>query len=141
MWRVTVLVIRLKDGRVRVIDYKTGKDELSLESISSLFAREGKRNKAAFQTILYSWLYAQNEKNSGPIVPMLMNRKNLFKEEGLKTFSMARQGISDIRPNLPEFEKRLQTLLEDLFNPDILFTQTRDESNCKFCLYKNMCRR
>jgi hypothetical protein len=130
-----------KDGRVRVIDYKTGKDELSLESISSLFAREGKRNKAAFQTFLYSWLYDQNEKSAGPVVPMLMNRKNLFKEEGLRTFSMARQSISDIRPNFPEFEKRLQTLLEDLFNPDVLFTQTRDESNCKFCLYKNMCRR
>jgi hypothetical protein len=72
---------------------------------------------------------------------MLMNRKNLFKEEGLKTFSMARQGISDIRPHFPEFEKGLKALLEDLFNPDILFTQTPDESNCKFCLYKNMCRR
>jgi hypothetical protein len=130
-----------KDDLVRVIDYKTGKDELSLDSISSLFAREGKRNKAAFQTILYSWLYAQNEQHSGPIVPMLMNRKNLFKEEGLKPFSMARKGISDIRPYLPEFEKRLHTLLDDLYNPGMPFTQTREESNCKFCLYKNMCRR
>jgi hypothetical protein len=130
-----------KDGLVRVIDYKTGKDELSMDSIASLFTREGKRNKAAFQTILYSWLYHQNETNSGPIVPMLMNRKNLFKEEGLKPFSMARQGISDIRPYLPEFEKRLKTLLEELYNPDMLFTQTSETSNCKFCLYKNMCRR
>jgi hypothetical protein len=130
-----------KEDKVRVIDYKTGKDELSLDSIASLFSREGKRNKAAFQTILYSWLYRQYEQNSGPIVPMLINRKNLFKEEGLKPFSMARQGLLDIRPYLPEFEKELRTILEDLYNPDILFTQTSEESNCKFCLYKNMCRR
>src|SRR5690606_2608660 len=38
---------------VRVIDYKTGKDKLSFESVASLFARDTNRNKAAFQTLLY----------------------------------------------------------------------------------------
>ena len=129
-----------KEGQVRVIDYKTGKDEMLFESINALFSREGKRNKAAFQTILYSWLYQQNTKNAAPIRPMLMNRKNLFKD-GLRTFKMDKVEVNDIRPWLNEFEKGLKTLLEDLYNPDILFTQTSEESNCKFCLYKNMCRR
>jgi hypothetical protein len=125
---------------VRVVDYKTGKDELSFESIAALFSHEGKRNKAAFQTILYSWLYQQNTKSTASIRPMLMNRKNLFKE-GLKTFSMNKEEVGDIRPWLQEFEERLRTLLEELYNPEILFTQTREEKNCKFCLFKNMCRR
>ena len=47
-----------KDGHVRVIDYKTGKDEKRVPSIESLFERHSKkRNKAAFQTMLYGLLY------------------------------------------------------------------------------------
>ena len=46
-----------KDKILRVIDYKTGKDQLDFDSIASLFSREGKRNKAAFQTMLYALLY------------------------------------------------------------------------------------
>ncbi len=129
-----------KDGLVRVIDYKTGKDELTFESIASLFTGHGRRNKAAFQTILYSWLYKQKTESALAIRPMLMNRKNLFKD-GLKAFKMDKVEVSDIRPWLQEFEGKLKTLLEDLYNPGILFTQTSEERNCKFCLYKNMCRR
>lgn len=130
-----------KDRTVRVIDYKTGKDELTMESIASLFAREGKRNKAAFQTFLYAWLYSKNEKTEGAVIPMLMNRKNLFKEDVLKPFSMAKRPVTDIGPYLNEFEERLQQILQQLYDPDVLFTQTQEEKNCIYCLFKNMCRR
>jgi PD-(D/E)XK nuclease superfamily len=129
-----------KNSRVRVIDYKTGKDDLTFESIASLFGREGKRNKAAFQTILYSWLYRENAATDNPISPMLMNRKSLFKE-GLKVFKMNKEEIQDVRPWLTEFEERLNGLLKELYNPEILFTQTTEVSHCKFCLFKSMCRR
>jgi hypothetical protein len=128
-----------KNGAARVLDYKTGKDEISFDSIASLFARVGKRNKAAFQTILYAWLY-QSRAGGDPIQPLLMTRKNLFKE-GVRPLQMNRRDITDIRPHLPEFEDQLRALLEELYNPAILFTQTREEQNCKFCLFKDMCRR
>jgi len=68
-----------KNGAVRIIDYKTGKDELSLESIVSLFDREGRRNKAAFQTMLYAYLYyKESDHKLARMIPGLMNRKNLF---------------------------------------------------------------
>ena len=129
-----------KDGAVRVIDYKTGKDGLTFESIEALFNRESKRNKAAFQTILYSWLYYQHEKGVGPIRPVLMNRKNLF-DDYLHDLQMGKEEITDIRPHLLEFEERLKGLLEELYDPALLFTQTTVEKNCKFCAYKNICRR
>ena len=49
-----------KDNLLRIIDYKTGKDKLDFESIPSLFTRDEKRNKAAFQTLLYALLYSSN---------------------------------------------------------------------------------
>lgn len=129
-----------KDGVVRVIDYKTGKDGLTFESIESLFNHEGKRNKAAFQTILYAWLYHQHEKGAGPIRPVLMNRKNLF-DDYLHDLQMGKEEITDIRPHLSEFEERLKGLLEEIYDPALLFTQTAEEKNCLYCAYKNICRR
>jgi ATP-dependent exoDNAse (exonuclease V) beta subunit len=77
-----------KDDVIRVIDYKTGKDRLDFESVPSLFSREDKRNKAAFQTMLYALLYKANHKSIGlRIIPGLINRMNLFDQNfqfGLK---------------------------------------------------------
>ena len=47
----------IKEGTVRVIDYKTGIDDLNFDSIESLFDGESRHNKAAFQTMLYSYVY------------------------------------------------------------------------------------
>src|SRR5690606_17686924 len=41
--------VDLRDDVLRIIDYKTGKDALDFASLDSLFDRNGKRNKAAFQ--------------------------------------------------------------------------------------------
>jgi CRISPR/Cas system-associated exonuclease Cas4 (RecB family) len=130
-----------KDNQVRVIDYKTGKDEAGFESIYSLFARKGKRNKAAFQTILYAWLYEKVKQDQRAVIPMLMNRVELFGKDGLMAFEMNRQPLLDVRPYLKDFESRLGQLLTELYNPVIAFTQTEEEANCKYCLFKQMCRR
>ena len=60
-----------KGDLIRVIDYKTGKDRLDFENVESLFRRDNKRNKAAFQTMLYALLYKSNSfRNSpGKVVP------------------------------------------------------------------------
>jgi hypothetical protein len=38
------------------------------------------------------------------------------------------------------FEQEFNTILEELFNPDIPFTQVEDKSKCKECDYKKICR-
>jgi len=54
---------------------------------------------------------------------------------------MDKRDITDIRPFLPEFEKNLQVLLEELFNLEVQFTQTEEVKNCTFCTFRTMCRR
>ncbi|QOI97678.1 MAG: PD-(D/E)XK nuclease family protein [Flammeovirgaceae bacterium] len=131
-----------KDDLLRIVDYKTGKDELSFTSVDSLFAREGKRNKAAFQTLLYAWLYVKTTNQPGHrVVPGLMNATTLFgedKEFGLKT---GKQLLNDVHALLPEFEAGLKALLEELFNPDTVFDQTPVVDNCKNCPYQRICYR
>ncbi len=132
-----------KKGNVlRVIDYKTGGDKLDFEDIESLFNGEGKRNKAAFQTMLYALLYMANYKSSDlEIIPGLLTRTNLFDETLQFGFNMKRNPFGDMRPHLEKFEGLLRNLLEELFNPEVPFRQTKNSDNCVYCSYKQICYR
>jgi len=131
-----------KGDVLRVIDYKTGKDQLEFESIASLFSRDGKRNKAAFQTILYALLYKMNAPAADvKIVPGLINRMNLFDKNFRFGFSMDKTNVDNIDLHLPEFEGHLKALLEELFNPEVPFDQTPVMETCKFCAYQGICYR
>lgn len=134
-----------KDNAVRVIDYKTGKDKLAFESVASLFLRDSKRNKAAFQTLLYALLYQKNFLTKGhtetQLVPGLINRLNLFDEDFTFGLRVGKDQITDVTRILPEFEMHLKALFEDLFNPEQQFDQTSDLENCKLCPYTSICYR
>jgi CRISPR/Cas system-associated exonuclease Cas4 (RecB family) len=135
-----------KDGLLRIIDYKTGKDKLGFESLASLFTREGKRNKAAFQTLLYALLYKRNQDASSKnarlkIVPGLINRMNLFDEKFTFGLTLGKDLITDAAALLPEFEDHTQKIFNELFDPGQPFDQTNDSDNCKICAYRQLCYR
>jgi CRISPR/Cas system-associated exonuclease Cas4 (RecB family) len=134
----------IKEGTVRVIDYKTGKDDLTFDSIESLFDGEGRHNKAAFQTMLYSYVYSINHgAASERIKPGLMNRNNLFGSDfkfGLK-IGRSKEPMEDVRMLLPEFAERLKSVVEELYNPEIPFRQTNNVKSCMWCSYRALCRR
>ncbi len=132
-----------KGDLVRVIDYKTGKDKLDFENVESLFRRDNKRNKAAFQTMLYALLY-KNSSFSGSsvkVVPGLINRMNLFDDDFKFGFKMGKEFLENADPLLPEFQNYLHQLLEEIFDPAIPFDQTQDIEFCKFCSYRHICYR
>jgi hypothetical protein len=146
-----------KGDLLRIIDYKTGKDELNFESVASLFSRTGHRNKAAFQTLLYALLYVnsleaggghpsagqQLNKSAGNrrVVPGLINRMNLFDDDFAFGLKVGKEHVNDVEKLFPEFAQGLKDLLEELFDPAQPFDQTTDVENCKFCPYSQICYR
>lgn len=148
---VTVLLggkidrIDSKNALVRIIDYKTGKDELVVESVPSLFARDAKRNKAAFQTMLYAYLFWKKNKVLGAqVLPGLMNRRNLFEAGfsfGHPIKGYGKSKLAEDPHHFVEFEKWLQATLLELFDPESPFDQTSNLKSCQYCPYKSICRR
>lgn len=131
-----------KDDVIRVIDYKTGKDLTSFTDIPGLFDREGKRNKAAFQTFVYTLVYHNNLPNTGTrfkLVPGLMNRKNLFNEDFRFGLQYGGDFLEDATPLLPGFEENLKQLLTEMFDPGVDFDQTTNPEVCQFCPYNRIC--
>jgi hypothetical protein len=131
-----------KGKDVRVIDYKTGKDDVQIKgSITSLFSRTGELNKAAFQTLFYALLYKENHPEvMGNINAGIFNRNTLFSDSH---FGMELNGqrLNNVSPLLPEFEQNLQIVLQELYNPDQSFDQTTNLNNCKNCPYQTICYR
>lgn len=136
-----------KGNHVRVIDYKTGKDETAFASVESLFAHDQKkRNKAAFQTLMYAYVYrAKHNAANLSIQPGLMNSKDLFNEpfvfgHGLGV-GKAKYLLEDATPIIAEFENHLKSLLEELFDEQVPFRQTTREDVCGYCSFRGICHR
>lgn len=141
--------IDLKEGVLRVLDYKTGKDKKDVESIDSLFDRDDKnRNKAAMQTLIYGLLF--NEKYPDApysIMPGIYNSKQLFSDDfdvrlRIKPVDQKHfQPLNNIIPYLDDIKKGIQQLFAEIYNSEIPFDQTDDLKKCGYCPYSGICHR
>lgn len=118
-------------GGKRIVDYKTGNDDLQMESPAALFDRKTKGNPAAFQALLYSWIYRQVKRE--PVTP------HLYVLRKLSTSGSSLKGKSDPEAMMPEFEAGLKGLLEELFDPHIPFEHNPQSKYCDRSAYATFC--
>ncbi len=131
-----------KENTVRILDYKTGRGDLDFPSIESLFDGSSKRNRAAFQTLIYTLLYkANNPATNVMMVPGLVSRQNLFGNEFRPNLRLDKEEVTDASGLLPDFEARLKGLLEEIFDPTRPFVQTENTEHCKLCPFASICYR
>jgi hypothetical protein len=124
----------------RIIDYKTGQVKLSFKSIESLFiSDDNKRNNAAFQTFLYCLMYKNQTNYGGVLVPGLYFTKELFNKNFDYNIKMNKNQILNYKDYANEFENRLQNLLLEIFDRNLIFEQTKNSDLCKYCDYSNIC--
>ncbi len=133
-----------REGKVHIIDYKTGKNELTLDSLNLLFDRDAwkaKNYKAVFQILIYSWIFSKSERGAR-LVPAIYLTPELFGDSFTiyPTLGKPAEKIEfDKIEN--EFEEKLTDLIAEIFNPDLPFTQTQDEKRCLYCPYAGICHR
>ena len=129
-----------KDGTVRVLDYKTGRDERTIKSIASLFDRDdAQRNKAAMQALFYALLFLPHARADEKITPGLVNAKELFGPQFDPRLIIEKHPIDDFRPYEEDYRNALRSLLAELFNPAVSFTQTEDLKKCDLCPFAKLC--
>ncbi|WPP49604.1 PD-(D/E)XK nuclease family protein [Catalinimonas niigatensis] len=130
-----------KDNVVRVLDYKTGRDERKTPDIDSLFDREHpRRNKAAMQALFYAWLYQETQnKQEEKVISGLVNAAELFKEDFDPRLKIGEETMEDFADYREIFLSGLINLVQEIFNRKIPFDQTTDDKKCNFCPYANIC--
>lgn len=130
--------------KIRVIDYKSGGDEVKFPDVPSLFDRDHpKRNGAAMQTLMYAYLFL---KKSGipqgkVLTPGLYNGKGLFTANFSETLKMGKDELTNALPLMNEFEIGLQQVLAEIFVSDQPFDQTDKLENCQYCEFRTICNR
>lgn len=138
-------VDRMEDGSLRVIDYKTGGVHLDYNGLDALFkGRNRSSNANLLQTLLYSMALTKSE--GVEAYPELyyvrkMRDKHFSPRLVDSSASGSRVSYSYYRKS---FEESLAEQFKRLFNYDEPFTQVsvdEEDSICKYCDYKGICRR
>jgi hypothetical protein len=125
-----------KNDALRVLDYKSGKIDfpgVKNNSVETLFADS--KYKAIFQLYLYALIISKANPNKS-ITAAFYHLKEL--KDGMKYIN---QGTIFTKELLDEFEKKLQDLVGNIFNPDNDFTQTTDVKKCAYCAFATICNR
>lgn len=135
----------IKDGKVRVIDYKTGSSKLQFTKLDSLFEEiPSKRNSAAFQTFLYSSVISHAFPEHS-ILPALFYVRDIYKEDFKYQLCIGARGdkrdVNNFKELQAEFDEQVKAVLADLFSSESSFVQTEDTDYCRYCSFKGICLR
>ncbi len=128
-------------GLLRIVDYKTGSDKTDFSDMDDLFNPEtDHRRKAILQLMFYCNAYAGKIKYDGAIMPQIYSFKTLS-ITGLRPLSYQKEDFTDYRAVNHLFMERFRATIGEIFDPNIPFTQAVDDSACKFCGFKPICRK
>lgn len=125
--------------RIRIVDYKTGSDDLSTTSVDRMFLPSDKRPKAMAQLLFYCHVYSLREKLNEPIQPLIIKMQKIY--EGITPLKIDRTPILDYRTLIDEYLGHFNRVVEDIFNPEIPFLPAVNDHACKFCNFKSLCSR
>ena len=141
---------RLADGTVRIVDYKTGKDETTFSlspGLTDLFNNaNSKRRKAILQLFLYSYAYLLEHKKTERVTPFIYKIGSM-KDSGVryKPQSRSRQPAEQFVFSMDnavasEFITRMGETISDLYGK--AFEQADEDSTaCSYCRFIDICRR
>lgn len=134
-----------KDGTLRIVDYKTGGDADTPPHVESLFIPDKKRSNYVFQTFLYAAIMCRKQPTM-KIAPALLYIHRAATETYSLVIQMGeprkpKEAVEDFSKYEKEYRERLQGLLEEIFNPEKSFTQTKIIEKCTYCDFKALCKR
>lgn len=133
----------LADRTLQIIDYKSSnKPHLEFNGMSALFNGPAKdRISNIFQTILYAMMLSRDRKQES--CPSLFFASQMLSKEYSPYIVDKSNGceISKYSEIRESFEEELTTVLTNLFNKEVSFTQVEDVDACTYCDYKKICRR
>lgn len=134
------------DTRLRIVDYKTGKVHLNATTpadiLNGCFAA-GNIMQLCFYGKMFRQVAPPNLRESIESDGIRLEIYNVPKITYDKNFlpMMGKEEILDDRALQPEFEKDLDRLLLEMFDPDRPFEQTDDLKTCSYCAYRALCGR
>lgn len=141
---------RDSNGKLTVVDYKTGGSALPIKDMETIFLHDKKHAGYFLQTFIYALAAQQHTHNPDsalapePVCPTLVyvNRINQpDKYDRTLRFGTEKNSVPvlDISEHSQDFVERLTQKVQDIFNPDISFHSTEKKDACTYCDFKLLC--
>lgn len=138
----------LANGTLRIVDYKTGKDETSFllsSELTDLFDNsKSKRCKAILQLFLYCYAYMTEHPEVKTIQPVIYKLASM-KDSGVKM--KAGKGTTPMQfefsmenPVVHSFLEMMEVTLKTLYEGDFIQAPENSKS-CNYCRFIDFCRR
>ena len=142
-------VDRLADGRIRIVDYKTGSPHNTFANTDILFDTHHPKHHevaAVTQTLLYSMIVSCMQEagkiEKGDICPALYYIRMMNKDDFSPQLQDKQRGeVTSYTQYKDEFEVRLDELLTGLCDPSQPFVQCNSTNACQFCDFTEICKR
>ena len=129
------------EEHIRVIDYKTGSRRLkALPDVDAIFdpANIKEHSDYYLQAFLYSYIVAQQ--NPQAVSPALLFIQHAGGEDYDPILKLGKEPVHDIRSVASHYIEKLQETISEVFNADLAFTPTDDNSRCRSCPFAALCR-
>lgn len=142
----TIDRIDIKNGYLRIIDYKTGRPENSINDLTDLFdGSKNNRKENVLQIFIYAYIYSKNN-NSLPIYPSLFFIREIVNPEYNTNIRLYRsKNDNDTFVNIKQIENDLENnlkkVISEIIDENINFYQTINRNTCKFCQFNIICKR
>ncbi|MDR1459012.1 MAG: PD-(D/E)XK nuclease family protein [Bacteroidales bacterium] len=124
------------NGNKRIVDYKTGKlqdAELKVKDMETIF--DGKHTKA-FQLLFYAYLYGKQYNPTYLEAEIISFRK--LDTSYILSIDKEKQLSEEV---LADFENGLIQVIQSILYAETSLTATPFLDRCKYCSYKDICRR
>ena len=141
--RLDKLCLPDKDPVIRIIDYKTGKDEVNFKSVDELFhtKNSGDWPHAIMQLFTYAncLINAKPEYANFNIQPMIYKLK-----------SISSSGVFHGKDQLTDFRKdklnqgfveKFSNCINEILDPETAFASTSNPKSCTYCNFKEICKK
>jgi hypothetical protein len=130
---------------LRIIDYKTGEEEMVIKNFSTLFDCETiLKEKAALQLLIYSDIVS--EYYSDVVYPEIYLIKDVFGQNVDSKIYVINENsemvvLSNISAESFGFKESFKKMLEEIFDPQVPFQQTCYDEVCEYCEFSSVCNR
>ena len=134
--------ITLPDGsdQIRVIDYKTSSGRpKSLANVDAIFEQENLKNHSDYYLQAFLYSHIVRLKSDNPVAPALLFIQHAGSDDYDPTLCLGREPVTDIATFSESYMQHLESVISDIFNPNISFTPTDEQKWCQNCPYAHIC--
>ena len=130
------------DGKLRIVDYKTGSDSNEFSDIEKLFNGDF---KAIFQLMLYSYAYSEKENLIEDIEPNIYKLRTIHSnpENSFGIYEKVgigkREKFCSYLSKKDMFLEKLSEVINEIFDPNVPFQQAKTDKPCVYCPFSKLC--